>query len=159
MHRAWSARRLREWPLDVPQFTSALILGDHDGYPTPEGGSKTELTQSARAAASEEMMAQHRTKQSEWPLVRRLPQACFLLPDGIFESERSLAGPLRTGTAPGVGPRGNQGGGESRTSDFGMDRVERRPVDRMGVKYPETDAPVRLVADEVREYGRTRRRR
>lgn len=51
-------------------------------------------------------------------------------------------------TAPGVGPR-DRGGGNG-ASDYGLDRLERRPVDSIGVKYPETDPPVRLISERRR---------
>lgn len=73
--------------------------------------------------------------QREWPRgqadgsERGGPTACFLTPDGTLKSNRSLAGPLRKGTAPGVGPRGSAGNGGS---DFGMDRVSPRDFDPIG---------------------------
>lgn len=73
--------------------------------------------------------------QREWPRgqadgsERRGPIACFQTPDGTLKSNRSLAGPLRTGTAPGVGPRDAPGNGGS---DFGMDRITPRDFDPMG---------------------------
>ena len=78
-------------------------------------------------------MAQHRGRQGEWPRAqRREPNANVVTPDGYERTERSLAGPLRTGTAPGVGPRGVYAGDESRTSDFGMDRISPRGFDPIG---------------------------
>jgi len=77
-------------------------------------------------------MAQHRGKQGEWAPVKRNPEAVFQTADGYLRSDRSLAGPLRTGTAPGVGPRGLVAGDESRLSDMGMDRVTPRGFDPMG---------------------------
>jgi hypothetical protein len=91
-------------------------------------------------------------KQGPWPRIAPSPPACTATPDGFLVSDRPLAGPLRLGTAPGsVGPRGRAGDGDS---DFGMDRLEQRPVDRIGVKYPETDPPVRLIATEQRRDRR-----
>jgi hypothetical protein len=75
-------------------------------------------------------------KQSEWPRgqadgsERGGPTGCFQTRDGVLKSNRSLAGPLRYGTAPGVGPKGDGGGNGA--SDFGMDRVEPRDFDPMG---------------------------
>jgi len=78
---------------------------------------------------------------------RTAPSAFFAVPDGYFKSERSVAGPLRRGTANSVGPRSGAANGPS---DMGMDRVEQKPVDRIGVKYPETDPPVPLISRELR---------
>lgn len=77
-----------------------------------------------------------RETQRPWPATRdtgqerRSPTAFFTDPDGIKKSERSLAGPLRMGTAPGVGPNGplRDGGG----SDYGMDRISPRRFDPIG---------------------------
>jgi hypothetical protein len=77
-------------------------------------------------------MAQHRSRQSEWPPVKREKDAWVLKPDGYEFTARSAVGPLRTGTAPGVGPRGVSGGGESRLTDYGMDRVSPRGFDPAG---------------------------
>jgi len=97
-------------------------------------------------------------RQSEWPRVKREPEGCFQSAMGLFESNRKLAGPLRTGTAPGVGPRGRTMGGDG-SSDLGMDRLELRPVDRMGQKYPEVDPPVKLISERTRNYAGSRSRR
>jgi hypothetical protein len=75
------------------------------------------------------------------------PTGWFQSPDCVLRSDRSIAGPLRLGTAPGVGPKGGRVNGDS---DFGMDRLEQRPVDRIGQKYPEVDSPVELVSRETR---------
>jgi hypothetical protein len=68
-------------------------------------------------------------KQSEWPTERE-PSATFVTPDGYLNSARSVAGPLRMGTEPRVGPRGAVAGGNS--SDFGTDRISPRGFDPMG---------------------------
>lgn len=68
--------------------------------------------------------------QDPWPPVKRQPIADFLSPDGFLRSERSLGGPLRMGTATGVGPRGLVAGGTN--SDLGVDRVTPRGFDPMG---------------------------
>lgn len=68
--------------------------------------------------------------QNPWPLVKRERIADFLSPDGYLRSERSLAGPLRMGTEPRVGPKGLVAGGTA--SDFGMDRISPRGFDPMG---------------------------
>jgi hypothetical protein len=77
-----------------------------------------------------------------WPRYND-PPATFLAPDGVMRSERSLAGPLRLGTAPGVGPNGMLDDGYGR-SDFGMDRISPRCHDPIG-RAPYT-AVSRLVS-------------
>ena len=78
-------------------------------------------------------MAQKRYRQGPWPpKVDDQPVARFQTADGWLKSDRSLAGPLRTGTAPGVGPRGVSAGGESRLSDMGTDRISPRDFDVLG---------------------------
>lgn len=74
-------------------------------------------------------------KQSEWPPERE-PSATFVTRDGYFKSGRDLAGPLRMGTAPGVGPKGSGNGGNS--SDFGTDRISPRGFDPMGTDLDRT---------------------
>lgn len=93
--------------------------------------------------------------QREWPrgrdtgVERNAPTAFFLSPDGYLKSERSLAGPLRLGTEPTVGPRGAVRNG---SSDFGMDRISPRGFDPMGTaldRYgPQESSP--LVSRELR---------
>jgi hypothetical protein len=95
-------------------------------------------------------MAMHRGKQREWPTVKRNPEAFFLTPDCFQRSDRKVAGPLRYGTAPNVGPKSRGFLDDRRSSDFGMDRLEQRPVDSIGLKYPETDPPVSLIANQLR---------
>lgn len=73
-------------------------------------------------------------KESEWPRVKRNPDATYQNADGFQNSDRSVAGPLRFGTTRGVGPRGDavaEGRDEDR-SDMGMDRVSPREFDPMG---------------------------
>lgn len=67
-------------------------------------------------------------KQSEWP-TNRDPTAVFVTRDGYLKSGRPLAGPLRIGTEPRVGPRG---AGEGGNSDFGVDRIDPRRFDPIG---------------------------
>jgi len=82
-------------------------------------------------------------REREWPATASSPPGLTLSPDALIRSDRSLIGPLRSGTAAGaVGPRGRAGGGES---DYGTDRPELRPVDSIGCKYPETDRRVRRI--------------
>lgn len=68
--------------------------------------------------------------QDPWPTIKRERIADFLTPDGFLRSERSVAGPLRMGTEPRVGPKGLVSGGTA--SDFEMDRVSPRGFDPMG---------------------------
>lgn len=77
-------------------------------------------------------MAMHRGRQGEWPTVKREKEAFVLKPDAFEYTGRGVAGPLRSGTAPGVGPRGVSAGGESRLTDYGMDRVTPRGFDPAG---------------------------
>jgi hypothetical protein len=95
-------------------------------------------------------MAQHERKQSEWPVVKRERVADFLHPDGYLRSDRSVAGPLRLGTEPRVGPKGLvQGSGPS---DYEMDRVTPRGFDPMGTS--DTRAPAQenatLLSRQIR---------
>ena len=75
-------------------------------------------------------MAQHERRQSEWPVTKREKIGDFATPDGYLRSSRPLAGPLRIGTEPRVGPRGPMP--EGTNSDFGMDNVSPRWFDPMG---------------------------
>ena len=71
-------------------------------------------------------MAQHRTKQSEWPRVKREPNGTFLTADGVLRSERSL------------------------TADFGRDHVSPRHFDPMGTsdeRAPPFPASERIPTD------------
>jgi len=96
-----------------------------------------------------------REKQREWPrgrdsgVERNAPSAFFLSPDGYLKSERSLAGPLRLGTEPLVGPRGAVRNGNS---DFGMDRISPRGFDPIGTalsRYgPQEESP--LISRQLR---------
>jgi len=78
-------------------------------------------------------------RRQSWPYngAAASPPALTQSPDGLLNSNRSLAGPLRLGTAPGVGPRGNDIE-STRGSDFGMDRISPRALDSIGQKYPES---------------------
>lgn len=59
------------------------------------------------------------------------PAALTVSPDTTLNSARPLAGPLRRGTAPGVGPRGVVTDAFA-ASDFGLDRMGERRFDPMG---------------------------
>lgn len=74
-------------------------------------------------------MAQHKGRQGEWPTVRGNPTAFYLAPDCYFKSDRPVAGPLRMGTEPRVGPSGAVLDGNS---DFGVDRTSPRDFDPIG---------------------------
>jgi hypothetical protein len=103
-----------------------------------------------------------RENQREWPRrredgsERRSPTAFFAHPDGYLKSGRSLAGPLRLGTAPPVGPSGASRNG---SSDFGMDRVSPRGFDPEGTALntygPQESSP--LVSRELRGDNNRRR--
>ncbi|MBA0087716.1 MAG: hypothetical protein HRJ53_22250 [Acidobacteria bacterium Pan2503] len=73
--------------------------------------------------------------QAPWPRVRdtgterRAPTAFFVTANAYQKSERSVAGPLRMGTAPGVGPTGALRNG---SSDWSMDRISPRRFDPIG---------------------------
>ena len=99
-------------------------------------------------------------KEREWPRVRtrdgterRSPTGFYQAPGVLERSDRSVAGPLRLGTAPGVGPRGALRNG---SSDFGMDRVSPRGFDPMGTsleREPRQEGS-ELVSREVRRGRR-----
>ena len=91
-------------------------------------------------------------KQSGWPAVKGEPVGFFQSPDATLKSGRSVAGPLRTGTAKGVGPKGAPRSG---ATDFGMDRITPRGFDPMGT------ADSRAPAQEASELlsRQTRRSR
>lgn len=88
--------------------------------------------------------------QDPWPVVKREKVAEFLSPDGFLRSERSLAGPLRLGTTPDVGPKGLVAGGTA--SDFEMDRLSKRGFDPMGTPDERTNVQEssQLVSSAVR---------
>lgn len=100
--------------------------------------------------------------QQPWPRRRedgselRSPTAFFASPDGYLKSGRSLAGPLRLGTAPPVGPSGASRNGNS---DFGMDRITPRGFDPIGTSLerrgPQESSP--LVSRELRGDNNRRR--
>jgi len=86
-------------------------------------------------------------RRRSWPYEgqARSPRALTQTPDGLLNSDRSLAGPLRWGTAPGAGPRvGTASVDGASASDFGIDRVSQRSHDPIGrVPY---DAESTLIA-------------
>ena len=98
-------------------------------------------------------------RRQTWPyssndptLNRDVRPAQYLHPDGYLKSTRSLAGPLRMGTEPRVGPRGGavEADNSGRT-DYGMDRIEPRDFDPMGTSRNRSgDIPSDLIARQVR---------
>lgn len=102
-----------------------------------------------------------RENQRSWPttsirtgLPTSAPVAFFQTPDGTLKSDRQLAGPLRLGTAQGVGPKGALAAG---SSDFGMDRVSPRGFDPLGTS--DTRAPAQEKSQQIsRELRRAPRR-
>ena len=97
-------------------------------------------------------MAQHRGKQGEWPRAgRNEPDTFFVKPDVYERYGRSVAGPLRYGTAEGVGPRGRAVMAEdSERTDYGMDRISPRGYDPMGWPVWGPQQPSDLVSRELR---------
>lgn len=84
-------------------------------------------------------------RRQTWPYqgAGSSPPALTLGRDAILNSARPLAGPLRTGTEPNVGPRGDPREG---ATDFGMDRIDPRSFDKIGKNYPHAPPPTsRLV--------------
>ena len=95
-------------------------------------------------------------RRRTWPYEGQAasPPAITVSPDTDLNSARSLVGPLRLGTEPRVGPRGNADGDGPRGSDFGVDRVSPRGVDPMGWPVKRTQEPSELIS-----RGRRNRRR
>jgi len=92
----------------------------------------------------------YRTGQAE------SPPSFTVSPDGLLVSSRSLAGPLRLGTEPRVGPRGNANdGGAYLDSDLGVDRISPRGFDPMGTS--DTRAPPQEASELISRAGRRRR--
>lgn len=97
----------------------------------------------------------------EWPPVRESDGTSRNSPTGYFQrdgvlqrSDRQVAGPLRLGTAPGVGPRGALRNG---SSDYGMDRISKKGFDPMGTSDSRDNVQEAsdLISREVRR-GRNR---
>lgn len=100
-----------------------------------------------------------------WPRARERgdypgdPTARFLTPDGCQSSAYSLAGPLRTGTSPDVGPRarGPVAPGRTYESDFGTDRGSPHRFDPMGTsldRYAPKGIRTTFTTDQVRRARR-----
>src|SRR5580693_1740098 len=102
--------------------------------------------------------------EREWPRARpsngtetSSPRGFYQSRDGVLRSDQPLAGPLRTGTSSDVGPRDRArgAGGESDSSDFGMDRISPRGFDPMGTAL-DRYGPQRasdLVTTKLRRRG------
>lgn len=92
-------------------------------------------------------------------LNRDAPVAYFAVPDGYHRSNRDVAGPLRMGTTPEVGPKGPAVRAD-RTwrSDFGMDRIDPSAGHDLNQGTSSPPPPYRsdLIA-QVERNGRTRR--
>lgn len=95
--------------------------------------------------------------QREWFPAKREPVGFFQTADVALKSDRSLAGPLRMGTAPGVGPSGAQLGGNS---DFEVDRTTPRDFDPFGTTRNRFgEIPSARISKEVRGQGGAVRRK
>lgn len=94
-------------------------------------------------------MAQHRGRQGEWPRVQREPGAYFAVPDGYYRSDRDVAGTLRMGTTPEVGPKGPAViADREKLTDYGMDRIDgtaSREINK-GTSSPPPPRRSRLIA-------------
>lgn len=100
-------------------------------------------------------MAQKRYKQGPWPPKQDDQPDAFFRAPGIWERfDRQLAGPLRYGTQPGVGPRGGAVAlDRSEITDMGMDRVTPREFDPMGTslkRYSPEGIGSELVSRTIR---------
>ncbi|MBO0737074.1 MAG: hypothetical protein J2P48_10960 [Alphaproteobacteria bacterium] len=76
----------------------------------------------------------------------------MLVPGIRQEVGRRFVGPLRPGIAGSVGARGGVVADDTRGSDLGMDRMK-LCYDSIGKKYPESDAPERLIAERRNRRG------
>jgi|GEM_PF-6739685 len=84
-------------------------------------------------------------RNRSWPYqgAAASPAALTLTPDGVLNSDRSLAGPLRRGTYGSAGPT-TRGLGSVVTrgaSDFGTDTINPRELDHIGVSRPGAAPP------------------
>lgn len=84
-------------------------------------------------------------RRQNWPYLAGAtsPAALTQTPDGLLNSDRSLAGPLRRGTYGPVGPTGRGLGNvvSRAATDFGMDRVTPRDMDHIGTSKPGAPPP------------------
>lgn len=84
-------------------------------------------------------------RNRSWPYQGQAtsPAALSLSPDGLLRSNRPLAGVLRNGTGPDVGPAAREFGSLTTRgdTDLGMDRVTPRDMDHIGVSKPGAPPP------------------
>lgn len=98
-------------------------------------------------------MARHRGRQGEWPIVRGNPDACFVNANGYFRLDAPVAGPLRMGTNPPIGPAGPAiTSSNARRSNMGTDRIAPRDFDPEGtVRNRSGVIDSELIASSVRK--------
>lgn len=100
-------------------------------------------------------MARHRGRQGEWAPVKNQPDACFVNANGYFRLDAPVAGPLRMGTNPPVGPKGDAvTASNARRSNFGTDRISPRDFDPLGTtrnRFGSIEAD--LLAKSIRKKG------
>jgi hypothetical protein len=109
----------------------------------------------------------HRGRQGEWPKLnpdtgsdarkdgRWDGHGHFLAMDMVMMEGRPVAGPLRYGTEPRVGPRGKAvEAADSMMSDHGMDRISPRGMDPQGWPVWDRQPPSGLVSTHIREGKR-----
>lgn len=96
-------------------------------------------------------------RRRSWPFdgAASSPPAITASPDANLRSNRALAGPLRLGTSPGVGPSGAPDA-TGLDSDFGVDRVSPRDFDVLGTSDART--AVFPESELIARAGRRRRR-
>lgn len=96
-------------------------------------------------------------RRRTWPYngAAESPAAITASPDGNWNSGRSFAGPLRIGTAPGVGPRGAPAA-NALDSDLGVDRISPRRFDPIGTQ--DERAPPFPSSELIARDARRRRR-
>ena len=96
--------------------------------------------------------------QKPWPYGGqcKCPDALTLTPDGLLNSGRPLAGPLRLSTAMGVGPSGAPDGA-FRRSDFGTDRLQPRRYDPIGTGQDRWPSPRARPVSEERSTNKSGR--
>lgn len=96
-------------------------------------------------------MSYDEQRNPTWLRARNQPVAMYLAPGIRERSDRAMAGPLRLGTARGVGPSGMLAP-DSFGSDMGVDRITPRGFDPAGTslqREPRQEAST-LISREVR---------
>lgn len=94
-----------------------------------------------------------RTWPYSGPELNRDPPTAWFRAPGVWETNgRAVAGPLRHGTTPGVGPRGGAVEADyTEATDHGTDRISPRDFDPMGTPRRRFgDIPSDLIARQVR---------